>query len=129
MKGGTLWDFSTSILSKNSKKIEWGPFEEFFSRKNVSQTLLPPFFRLCETFFQIFLMSPKGPPVFFDNCNRMDNKKTQRVPAFNFFGTMRPFKFLNFHFFRKIFNAPTEWSFKKPKGFFYNFKNFALFEP
>ena len=26
--GGTLWDFPTSILSQNSKKIEGGPFEE-----------------------------------------------------------------------------------------------------
>ena len=25
---GTLWDFPTSILSQNSKKIEGGPFEE-----------------------------------------------------------------------------------------------------
>ena len=26
LKGGTLWDFPTSILSQNSKKIEGGPF-------------------------------------------------------------------------------------------------------
>ena len=25
LKGGTLWDFPTSILSQNSKKIEGGP--------------------------------------------------------------------------------------------------------
>ena len=25
---GTLWDFPSSILSQNSKKIEGGPFEE-----------------------------------------------------------------------------------------------------
>ena len=34
----TLWDFSTSILSENIKKIEGGPFGEFFFRKNVSQS-------------------------------------------------------------------------------------------
>ena len=33
-KGGTLWDFSTSILSQNSKKIEGGTlWEKFFSEK------------------------------------------------------------------------------------------------
>ena len=30
---GTLWDFSTSILSQNSKKIEGGPFGEKILRK------------------------------------------------------------------------------------------------
>ena len=33
LKRGTLWDFSTSILSQNSEKIEGGPFGEFFSGK------------------------------------------------------------------------------------------------
>ena len=33
LKGGTFWDFSTSILSQNSKKIEGGPFEEKNSQK------------------------------------------------------------------------------------------------
>ena len=33
LKGGTLWDFSTSILSQNSKKIEEGPFGGFFFGK------------------------------------------------------------------------------------------------
>ena len=28
LKGGTLWDFSTSILSQNIKKMQGGPFEE-----------------------------------------------------------------------------------------------------
>ena len=39
LKGGTLWDFSTSVLSENSKKIEgmtlWG---KFFSKKKLSQS-------------------------------------------------------------------------------------------
>ena len=34
LKGGTLWDFSTSIPSQNIKKMQGGPFEEkFFSKK------------------------------------------------------------------------------------------------
>ena len=37
LKGGTLWDFSTSIQSQNSKKIEGGTLWEIFFRKNVSQ--------------------------------------------------------------------------------------------
>ena len=28
LKGGTLWDFPTSILSQNIKKLQGGPFEE-----------------------------------------------------------------------------------------------------
>ena len=27
LKGGTLWDFPTSILSQNIKKMQGGPFE------------------------------------------------------------------------------------------------------
>ena len=33
LKGGTLWDFPTSILSQNIKKIQGGPFEEKKSKK------------------------------------------------------------------------------------------------
>ena len=33
LKGGTLWDFSTSILSINSEKIEGGPFGEKIPQK------------------------------------------------------------------------------------------------
>ena len=38
LKGGTLWDFSTSILSQNIKKMQWGPFGEnfFFKKKSRS---------------------------------------------------------------------------------------------
>ena len=32
LKGGTLWDFSTSILSQNIKKMQGGPFREIFSK-------------------------------------------------------------------------------------------------
>ena len=42
LKGGTLWDFPTSILSQNIKKMQGGPFEEKkfrkkIPKKNVSQ--------------------------------------------------------------------------------------------
>ena len=38
LKGGTLWGFSTSILSQNSKKIEGGTlWGKKFSEKKVSQ--------------------------------------------------------------------------------------------
>ena len=42
LNGGTLWDFPTSILSQNIKKIQGGPFEEKkfekkIPKKNVSQ--------------------------------------------------------------------------------------------
>ena len=33
LKGGALWNFSTSILSQNSEKIEGGPFGDFFRKK------------------------------------------------------------------------------------------------
>ena len=38
LKGATLWDFPTSILWQNSKKIEGGPFEEKNSRKKKSRS-------------------------------------------------------------------------------------------
>ena len=38
LKGGTLWDFSTSVLSENSKKIEGGPLgKKFFSEKSLTE--------------------------------------------------------------------------------------------
>ena len=38
LKGGTLWDFLTSIVAKYQKKMQGGPFGEiFFSKKKVSQ--------------------------------------------------------------------------------------------
>ena len=62
-------------------------------------------FRLCETFFEIFQMSPKSPPFnFLIICNRKNVEKSQRVPPFfRVFGTMRLFKILIFVFFRKFF--------------------------
>ena len=37
LKGGTLWDFSTSILSQNIKKCSGDPLGKFFFEKKVSQ--------------------------------------------------------------------------------------------
>ena len=38
LKGGTLWDFSTSILSQNIKKMQGDPLgKNFFFGKKVSQ--------------------------------------------------------------------------------------------
>ena len=37
LKGWTLWDFSTSILSQNIKKMQGDPLGKFFFEKKVSQ--------------------------------------------------------------------------------------------
>ena len=43
LKGGTLWDFSTSILSQNIKKMQGGPFEEKnFEKKSEKKCLAVP---------------------------------------------------------------------------------------
>ena len=40
LKGGTLWDFPTSILSQNIKKMQGGPFEEKnFDKKSEKKCL------------------------------------------------------------------------------------------
>ena len=36
LKGGTLWDFPTSILSQNSKKLKGGPLGEKFPEKSLA---------------------------------------------------------------------------------------------
>ena len=65
----------------------------------------PPFFRLCETFFRNFFNVLKGSSLQFVLifCNRTNVKKSQRVPSFRFFGTMRLLKIIIFCFFSKIF--------------------------
>ena len=40
LKGGTLWDFPTSILSQNIKKNAGGPFEEKKFRKKIRKKCL-----------------------------------------------------------------------------------------
>ena len=43
LKGGTLWDFPTSILSQNIKKMQGGPFEEKkFEKKSEKKCLAVP---------------------------------------------------------------------------------------
>ena len=60
-------------------------------------------------------MSPKSPPFnFLIFCKRTNVRKSQRVPFFRIFGTMRLFKILIFfqkffrlpYFFQKFFNVP-----------------------
>ena len=41
LKGGTLWDFSTSVLSENSKKLKGGPFWNFFLEKSLTEPKIP----------------------------------------------------------------------------------------
>ena len=57
--------------------------------------------RLCETFFSKFLYCPQSalPSICLIFCNRTNARKSQRVPPFRFFGTMRLLKFLFFCFF------------------------------
>ena len=40
LKGGTLWDFPTSILSQNIKKMQGGPFEEKKFEKKIPKKCL-----------------------------------------------------------------------------------------
>ena len=55
--------------------------------------LSPTFFRHNATFFEIFWIAPKGPPSFVSIfCNTLDDKKSQRIPPFTFFGTVTLFK-------------------------------------
>ena len=79
-------------------------------------------FRLCETFFRNFLNVPKESSFqfFLIFYKRTNVKKSQRVPFFRIFGTMRLFKFLIFfqkffrlpYFFQKFFNVPKASSFQ-----------------
>ena len=39
LKGGTLWDFPTSILSQNIKKMQGGPFEGKNSEKKFRKKM------------------------------------------------------------------------------------------
>ena len=39
LKGGTLWDFPTSILSQNIKKMQGGPFEETKLKKKFRKKM------------------------------------------------------------------------------------------
>ena len=141
---------STQYLILNASKglylemqnPEGSPFQ-FFGAMRLSL----PLFRVCEI-FRNFLKSSKGPPSIFWCFAHEWMLKKPKGPPFTFFGTMRLLKipifrffFENFENFSKFFNASegslllfdilqqTGFS-KSPKSPpFYNFKNFALFEP
>ena len=64
LKGGTLWDFSTSVLSENSKKLKGGPFgKKIFEKKShrAENTLSPfgpfEFLRWCKKAFKVFYLN------------------------------------------------------------------------
>ena len=79
-------------------------------------------FWLCETFFSKFFKCPQRVllSIFLIFCKRTIVKKSQRVPFFRIFGTMRLFKILIFfqkffrlpYFFQKFFNDPKASSFQ-----------------
>ena len=73
-------------------------------RKHTKDPTLAPLF--FGTFFEVFCIAPEGPPSFVSIfCNTMDVKKSQRVPPFTFFGTVRLFKNLIKKFFWEIFSC------------------------
>ena len=60
------------------------------------------FFWHYETFSKIFGLHHFNVSII---CNKMDVKKSQRVPPFIFFGNVTLFKNLNFDFFGKFFKV------------------------
>ena len=73
-------------------------------------------------FFRNFLNVPKESSFqfFLIFCKRTNVKKSQRVPFFRIFGTMRLFKFLIF--FKKFFRLPfLQKFFNVPKAFSFQF--------
>ena len=68
LKGGTLWGFSTSILSQNIKKLKWEKF--LFSGKNLSAEI-----------------NWKGDPLRFSNIH--SDAKQQKIEGGPFGGKFR----------------------------------------
>ena len=69
-------------------------------------------FRLCETFFfRNFLNVPKESFHFFDILQQNECLKSQRVPFFRIFGTMRLFKILICFFFESFLKTPFSFFF------------------
>ena len=110
--------FSNFLLSPN------GPPFKFFDILQQTEVLKSPkgppslVFRHCETFkilifrffefsskkFQIFLLSPNGPPLkFFDILQQTEISKSPKGPPSLVFGTVRLFQNSHFSFFRKFF--------------------------
>ena len=111
---------------------------------------VPPlnfFSALCDFFFEFSFVAKRSPSSFLIFCSKLKFQKAQRVSPFKFFGTMRLSKFSFFfeNFYKKIFEffkmspkallhffdilLQTGFSESRNRPSFYNFKNFALFEP
>ena len=82
------------------------PFHFFSALRDI-------FFR---NFFSKFFFLKGSPCIFLMFCDRMDVGKSQRVPPFSFFGSVRFFP-ENKKFFSSIFSCfATEWMLKNLKG-------------
>ena len=110
--------FSNFLLSPNGPPFK---FFDILQQTEVSKSPKgPPFlvFRHCETFkilifrffeffsknFQIFLLSPNGPPSsFFDILQQTEVSKSPKGPPSLVFDTVRLFQNYHFSFFRKFF--------------------------
>ena len=73
-----------------------------------------PLFGFLRLIFEIFLMSPKGPPfILLIFCKRTNVKKFPKVSSFRFFGTMRLLKIRIFlKFFRSLQMVPLQFFFE-----------------
>ena len=97
----------TKIVLKSSTKYNCTKLHYLVKRTEPKRFFLfsrgPPsnFFRHCETFF---------PEIFLLFCDRMDVGKSQKVPPFSFFGTVRFFSknrnFSPFNFFDVLRQNP-----------------------
>ena len=125
--------FSNFLLSPNGPPFK---FFDILQQTEVSKSPKgPPFpvFRHCETFkilifrffeffsknFQIFLLSPNGPPSsFFDILQQTEVSKSQKGPPSLVFGTVRLFQNSHFSFFRKFFQKNFRIFLLSPSIFF-----------
>ena len=110
--------FSNFLLSPNGPPFK---FFDILQQTEVSKSPKGPLFlvfRHCETFkilifrffeffsknFQIFLLSPNGPPFkFFDILQQTEVSKSPKGPPSLVFGTVRLFQNSHFSFFQKFF--------------------------
>ena len=85
LKGGTLWDFSTSVLSENSKKLKGGPFGEnfFFEKKSHRAEKYSKgvplgtgeFFRWCKKTLQTFAPLSRDFQKFMKIVRKVDHSE------------------------------------------------------
>ena len=71
----------------------------------LDQNFLFMLFRLCDFFCNFFHVTKDSSLHFLVFCNRTNVEKSQRVPSFRFFGTMRLLKILIFCFFFENFSS------------------------